>query len=96
MLTKRTLIVALVGLNLALLAALILSLNILPVARANSAGRPGDFAACTVKIHEDYDGLYIVDQSQKKLHLLVPSTKNDGTLTILQTRDLEADFRRTK
>ena len=96
MVTKRTLLVVLVGLNLALVAALILSLDILPRAQANPGGRPGDFAACTVKVHEDYDGLYVVDQAKRKLHLFVPSTKMDGTLTHLQTRDLDADFRRTK
>ena len=96
MLTKRTLIVALLGLNLVLLAALVLSLDVLPRAQANAGGRPGDFAACTVKIHEDYDGVYIVDQTNRKLHLLTPSPKNDGTISLVQTRDLESDFRRTK
>lgn len=94
MLTKRSLIVALVGLNLALLAALVLSLDILPRAEAAPPGRAGDFAAVTVKLHEDYDGLYVIDQTSRKLHLLVPA-RQEGTLEIIQTRDLESDFRRT-
>lgn len=96
MLTKRTLIVALVGLNLALMAALLLRLDMLPRAQAAPGGRPGDFAACTVKIHEDYDAVYVVDQTNRKLHMFVPNPRMDGTLNLIQTRELESDFQRTQ
>lgn len=96
MLTKRSLIVALVGLNLLLAAVLIFSLNLLPVAHAARGGRPGDYAMCTVKVHEDFDVIYILDQQVRKLHCFVPSVNHDGKLTFAQSRDLESDVRRTE
>ena len=96
MLTKRSLIVGLVGLNLFLAAALIFSLDLVPAAYAGRGGRAGDFAVCTVQVHEDFDVLYILDQQARLLHCFVPSTKKDGKLTFVQTRNLEEDIGRTK
>ena len=94
MLSKRSLIVALVGLNLILAAVLVFSMHLVPAAHAARTGRPGDFAACTVKVHEDFDVIYILDQQVRKLHCFVPATSKDGKLTYVQTRDLEQDVRR--
>ncbi|MCP4593567.1 MAG: hypothetical protein GY842_22750 [bacterium] len=92
---KRSLIVTLVGANLLLAAALILSLDLLPSAYAQRGGRPGDFAVCTVKIHEDYDAIYIIDQQKRHLHCFMPSRAQDGTLTYVSSRDLASDVQRT-
>ena len=96
MFTKRSLIVALVGLNLILAAVLVFSRDVLPAAYANRGGRPGDFAVCTVKVHEDFDAVYVIDQQARKLHCFLPSASKDGKLTFVQTRDLESDIRRTE
>ena len=96
MLTKRSLIVGLVGLNLLVAAVLIFSLDLLPAAYAARGGRPGDFAVITVKVHKDYDAIYIVDQPVRKLYCFIPSTAHDGKLTFIQARDLESDIRRTE
>ena len=96
MLKKRSLIVGLVGLNLVLAAALIFSLDLTPSAYAQRSGRPGDFAICTVKVHEDFDVVYVVDQQTRLLHCFVPAKGGkDGKLTYVQTRDLESDIKRT-
>ncbi|MCK4660454.1 MAG: hypothetical protein KAV82_13110 [Phycisphaerae bacterium] len=95
MFTKRSLIVGLVGLNLALAAVLIFSRDVLPTAYAARGGRPGDFAVCTVKVHKDFDAVYILDHQSRKLHCFVPSKSHDAKLTFVQTRDLESDIRRT-
>jgi len=94
--TKRSLIVGLVGLNLVMAAALIFSLDMVPAAYGARSGRPGDFAVCTVKVHKDFDVIYILDQQARLLHCFVPSTKKDGKLTFVQTRRLEDDIGRTK
>ncbi|MFH0981035.1 MAG: hypothetical protein V2A79_05800 [Planctomycetota bacterium] len=96
MLSKRSLIVALVGLNLILAAVLIFSLDLVPAAYAQRGGRPGDFGVCTVKVHKDWDTIYILDHQVRKLHCFIPAKSNDGKMTFVQTRDLESDIRRTQ
>ncbi len=102
MLTKRGLIVALVGINLILAAALIFTRPLLPAAYAGSGGRPGDFAICTVKVHKDFDAVYILDQQGRRLHCFIPTHWKtntglpDGKLTLIQSRDLESDMKRSQ
>jgi hypothetical protein len=96
MLGKRGLIVALVGINLILLAALVFSIDGGAAAYANPGGRPGDFALCTVKVHKDWDVLYVLDQQTRRLHCLMPTKTGDGKLTYVQSRDLEADVKRSQ
>jgi hypothetical protein len=93
--TKRGLIVALVGLNLMLAAALLFSLDTLPAAYAQRSGRPGDFAMCTVKVQRDYDAIFVLDQTARKLHAYLPTMGKEGKLFYVMTRDLESDIRRT-
>lgn len=96
MLGKRGVIVALVGLNLALAAALIFSLDVLPRAYAQRGGRPGDYSVCTVRVKRDADCIYVLDHQDRKLHCFAPTRGKDGTLSYVQTRDLESDIRRTE
>ncbi len=96
MLAKRSLIVALVGLNLAVAAALVFSFDLVPKAHADRSGRPGDFSMCTVVVKRDAACIYILDHTDRKLHCFAPTRGKDGTLTYVQTRDLESDFRRTE
>jgi len=95
-LTKRSLIVALVGVNLVLAAALVFSLDLVPKAFADRSGRPGDFSVCTVLIKRDAACIYIVDHQERKLHCFAPTRGKEGTLSYVQTRDLESDFLRTE
>lgn len=62
MLTKRSTIVLLVGLNLFLLAALLIGSYSLPAARAQSSAQASDFVCVTADAAgQEYDVLYVLD-----------------------------------
>ncbi|HRX85569.1 MAG TPA: hypothetical protein P5572_11175 [Phycisphaerae bacterium] len=69
---KRTIIVALVGLNLLLLAGLVLSTHEPPAAFAQGRGRPGDYLMATCQVHEDYDALIVVNSQRGGLFVWIP------------------------
>ena len=94
MLTKRSVVVGLVGLNLFLLAALVLGSYSLPTAYAQAAGRAGEFLCITSGVSgQDYDVLYVLDLPERKLHAFIPTIPL-GQLEYATNRDLEKDFRR--
>ena len=92
---KRGIIVGLIGLNLLLLAGLILSSYSMPAAYAQSRGRPGDFLMATCEIHEDYDALAIINIQEAAMFVWVPREVKGGvTLAPTGTRNLTHDFAR--
>lgn len=93
---KRAIIVGLVGLNLFLLASLILVSYDPPKTLAQSrGGRAGDFLMATVQIHEDYDALAIINVPVGAMHIFVPrEVNNSAKLTWTDTRNLNIDFGR--
>ncbi len=93
---KKSIIVGLVGLNLLLLAALILASYDPPTANAQvRGGRAGDFLMATVQIHEDYDALAIINVPLGVMHVFVPrETKAGAKLAWTDTRNLNRDFGR--
>jgi hypothetical protein len=91
---KRTLIVALVGLNLMLLAALLLSAYSVPAAYAQRAGGSYNYAAVTCEVDQAYDVLYLLDLSERKLHAFLPDRQIQSNMQHVGFRDLESDFRR--
>lgn len=94
MFTRHSLIVLLVGLNLFLLALLLIGSYSLPSAYAQSGGRAGDFALVTAKVAgQSYDVVFILDRPSRKLHALYPGGGQKGRLTPAQFRDLVKDFR---
>lgn len=93
--TKRNAIVALIGLNLFLLAALILSSYSPPEALAQGRGRPGDFAIASIQIHEDIEELAIMNVQAGQLYFFVPrETAGVPKLQYAGFRDLARDFGR--
>ncbi len=95
MITKRAVIVALVGLNLFLLAAMILSGYSLPSAYAQRAGASGNYIAATCRADDDFDVLYLLDLYGLKLNCFVPDRNiANGTVHFAGTRDLAEDFNR--
>ena len=96
MLTKRSLIVLLVGLNLLLAAVLALGSYSLPSAVAQAAARGrGDFMSVTAMVGgQSYDVLYVVDIANSKLHALYPPNVQTRQLSYGGFRDLKADFGR--
>jgi len=93
--SKQTLIAFLVGLNLLLAGALLLSGDVLPAARAQSGGSVGNYLAATAAIDgQQYEILYVLDLSTRRLHAFAPTNIQTKRLEHLDERDLEADFRR--
>lgn len=94
MFRKRTLLGALVGLNLYLLAALIFSVDLLPAAYGQRAGASTNYVAVTCRADKDYDVLYLLDLAQRRLHCFVPNRDRKGGVTYGSSRDLTVDFNR--
>jgi len=92
--SKRSCIVALVGVNLFLLALLIVGTYSLPKAFAQRGGRGGGFACVTVKgAGQNYDIVYILDQGDRKLHAFRPKrTGPTVKYAPVDVRDLKSDF----
>jgi len=93
--SKRSAIVGLLGINLFLLAVLIVASYDVPAAQAQTRGRPGDFVMATVQIHNDYDALVVVDIPTAALYVFVPRRVSGGAkLAFTDGRDLNRDFQR--
>jgi hypothetical protein len=93
--TKRSWIVILVGVNLLLLGSLLLEGYSLPSALAQSGVRGGEFICVTAKpAGQIYDVLYVLDLPSHKLHGFYPSLPQSKQLTHAEPRDLKKDFGR--
>lgn len=92
--TKRALIVLLIGLNLVLLATLILAAWRPPAANAQPAPLGQNYLMVAGEINDGVDGLYMVDLSQRRLHVFVPNRDiNNRRIFHMGFRDLQRDFR---
>jgi hypothetical protein len=88
---KRYVITALVGLNLFLLAVLLIGSYSLPAAQAQAGGRAGDFLTVTVLASgQAYDVLYVVDVPKRKMYAFVPDATS---IDFVGYTDLKKDFR---
>lgn len=86
----------LAGINLLLLAVLLVGGYSLPAARAQRpAGRPGDWLAVTAKAEgQNYDILYLLNRGDRKLYALSPSRTDRRRYEPIAFRDLKQDFQR--
>lgn len=94
MFSKRSIIVLLAGINVALFVTLILASTKLPAALAQSGGggRAGDYSVVTAKTRgQSFDVVYVLQRSDKKLHAFYPSSAQ-GDYQYAQFRDLSEDF----
>ncbi len=95
MFTRRSVIAILVGVNLVLLAALLMGSYSLPAALGQGAARAGDFVCVTAKAAgQSYDVLYLLDVRGRKLYGFYPAAAQPVRLTATAPRDLAADFGR--
>ena len=96
MLTKRSIIVLLVGVNLLLLGVLLAATYSSPAAFAQaSRGLPGNFVCVTAKAAgQNYDVVYLLDRGQQKLHAFYPQRAGGKKYGYGygKYRDLKADF----
>lgn len=92
---KRSAIVALLGLNLLLLAGLFITGFELPKAQAQGRGRPGDYLMATCRIREELDALIMINTQQGGLFVWVPKEAS-GVVKLVPTgaRNLYHDFGR--
>lgn len=94
MLTKRAIIVALAGLNLLLLAMIVLGSYSLPAAYAQGRGSAGDFTAVTALAPgQTYEVLYLLDTRNRRLHAFYPQNVTTRKLSYVGFQDLPEDFR---
>lgn len=91
---KRALIVLLIGVNLVLLASLILLSWEPPAAYAQAAPLGQNYAVVAGEIHSGVDALYILDLSRRRMHVFIPNRDmNTRQLLYVGHRDLQRDFR---
>lgn len=90
---KRSLVVLLVGLNLMLLAALLISSYSLPAAYAQGRGRSGDFVAVTAQaLGQSYDVLYVLDVPERQLYAFYPQNTTTKQLRWTPPVDMKKAF----
>lgn len=92
--TKRALVVLLVGINLVLLAILIFGSWQLPEAYAQAAPMGSKYSMVTAEIRDGVDALYVLDLKHRRFHVFIPNRdQNNRKLFHAGVRDLVQDFR---
>ena len=92
--SKRAIIVLLVGVNLILLTTLILSSWTLPAAYSQAAPLGQNYVMVAGEIRDGQDALYILDLPRRRMHVFVPNRdQNNRRLFYEGSRDLQRDFR---
>ena len=95
--TKRALVVFLVGVNLLLLACLILTAYSPPAAEAQAVSRRGEFILIAAEAEVTNDTIYLLDLAQRQMHAfrarLPASAEEPIMVRWYHTRDLQRDFR---
>lgn len=92
--TKRALIVLLVGVNLVLLATLMLWQWQLPAAQAALTGPAEEYLMVAGEMRDGVDVLYIIDVGRRRMHAFVPNRDlGSRRLFHVGVRDLQRDFR---
>jgi len=69
--SKRAIIVGLVGLNLLLLGGLLLMAYELPEARAQGVGRTGDYVMVSGEIQEATDAVYLLSLERQQIDVIL-------------------------
>ncbi len=92
--TKKTLIVLLIGVNLLLLGTLIVTTAPMPAAHAQAAPLGQNYSMVAGEIRDGVDALYLIDLPRRRLHVFVPNRDlNNRRLVYAGGRDLQRDFR---
>jgi len=100
MVTRRSLVVFLAGVNLLLLTVLLIGSYSVPAAFAQAGGQPGgqvgEFVAVTAKAGGGaFDVLYILDRREQKLYPFYPTDVHGGQYASAAFfRDLAKDFKK--
>ena len=90
---KRLALPMLVGLNVALVLAILSFHNALPTARAQAGGRANSYISVTAKPSgQAYDVLFVLDPASNKLHAFYPAPAPSRLMLHSEPRDLAKDF----
>ncbi|MFQ5422645.1 MAG: hypothetical protein ACE5F9_01555 [Phycisphaerae bacterium] len=93
--SKRAIIVFLVGVNLVLLATLILASWRLPAAQAQAVPMASNYLMVAGEIRDGTDALYAFDLERRRMHVFIPNVDQNRRRVVYRGfRDLEQDFRR--
>ncbi|MCH7719371.1 MAG: hypothetical protein IH988_00070 [Planctomycetes bacterium] len=90
--SRKSIMVGLIGVNLALLVALVFTTAKLPAAQAQPGGAVGGYAMITNRIDTNTDALFLLDATAQRLHAFVPDRRQGGRLNYVNYRNLKPDF----
>ena len=91
---KRTILTALIGLNLFLAAALVLTAYPPSAAHAQLAGGAGNYVMIAGEAQNGTDVLYLFDLPNRNVHVIAPTrVGNSVKLKWRATRNLQRDLR---
>lgn len=90
--TKRSLIVLLIGLNMVLATTLVLLCGRLPAAHAQAAPLAANYLMVSGVIQQSHDALYVIDLANRDLHAFEVD-RTTRRLFHRDVRDLLQDFR---
>jgi hypothetical protein len=97
--SRRVILVLLVGLNLALLACLVLSTYSPPAAFAQEAARPGGYVLLAAQAEVSNDAIYLLDVKAQQLHVYRTNyphmPRQPVVIGEITSRDLARDFAAT-
>lgn len=92
--TKRSVIVLLVGLNLLLLATLILFSYSPPAAMAQAAPLGQNYLMVAGQMQTGLDALYVIDLAHRRIHVFLPNRDQANRRIFYEGyRDLQKEFR---
>ncbi len=93
--TRQSLLVFLVGLNLFLLGALVLSVYTPPAAHAQAEGQAGgaQYLLLSGRVQAGHDNVYLLDSRNRLLHTFQSSIGQPIVIRPVHTRELARDFR---
>lgn len=93
--TKRTLVILMIGVNVVLATTLGLMTFDLPRANAQVAPMGGNYVMVSAEETENYDALYVLDLSTRILNVFEVDRSSQQIIAVDQ-RDLTQDFREDK
>jgi hypothetical protein len=86
-------LVLLVGVNLVLLAVLVLSLYHPPAAYGQAMGFSGNYILVSGQVDQGHDAVYLFDLQHRMLHVFQSTRGRPVAIRHADSRDLTRDFR---
>lgn len=92
--TKNSIVILLVGANLALIATLVLFSSPPDAAYGQTTPMGQNYVMVAGEIRDGVDALYVIDLANRRLHVFIP-TRDQANRTVIYVgwRDLHKEFR---